>query len=91
VTRHDVRNWVGDLSISKRGLSEADQQWVNGEFQERILATPLEKLVLVPPGPETGQDIRWLDAWEETARTRFRGRIEPRLLSDLDKIADFLC
>ena len=75
--------------MSKRGLSAADQQWVNGEFQREILATPLKKLVLVPPRSETGQDTSWLGAWEVNARARFQGRIEPRLLSDPEEIAAF--
>jgi len=84
-----IPNWVGDLSVSRRGLSEADQAWVGGDFKKEIAATPLKKLVLVPPGPETGQDTGWLADWEANARAEFGDRVDARVLSDDDAIAEF--
>jgi len=88
-TQNDVKHWVGDLAVSRRGLSARDQAWVESDFQSRVLAAPLEKLVLIPPRPETGQDISWLDAWEESARQKFGRKIETRLLSEFNDIRRF--
>jgi hypothetical protein len=89
VRANNIRHWVGDLSVSRQGLSAADQAWVGGAFRKEIAATPLAKLVLVPPGPETGQDTGWLGEWEANAKAEFGSRVDARVLGDRAAIVSF--
>jgi len=84
-----VEHWLVDISTSKRGLKPEDQKWVDTEFKNAIAKSPLKKLAMMPPLPETGQDTGWLDDWEENTNAEFGGQIDARLLSDLKDIEAF--
>ena len=90
VRRHDVRHWLADLSTSRRGLTPKDQEWVSSdEFRDAIVDSPLRKFVLIPPLPETGQDVAWLAEWEADTLANFGDRVEAMLSSDLTEIRSF--
>ncbi len=90
VRAHDVTNWLADLSTSRRGLSEADLAWVTGEdFKSQIRNSPLRRFVLMPPLPETGQDVTWLADWEKNTLAAFGAQVRARLTGDAEEIRAF--
>jgi hypothetical protein len=89
VNRNGIKNWFCDLSESKKALKPEDQLWVETEFKKAIANSTLEKVVLMPPLPETGQDIDWLDDWEANTKAEYKGQIDARLLSDKNAIRRF--
>ena len=90
VRRHDVRHWLADISTSRRGLTPKDQDWIASDaFREAIVDSPLRKFVLIPPLPETGQDVAWLAEWEANTLANFGDRVQAKLSSDLAEIRSF--
>ncbi len=90
VKDNKVQNWLADLSTSRQGLTPEDQEWVGSEdFRNAIVDSPLRKFVLIPPLPETGQDISWLADWEMNTLAKFGDRVQAKLSSDLDEIRSF--
>ena len=89
VRKTGMVNWVADMSVSVRGLSEGDKEWTGVAFKQALAETPVKKMVLVPPAPGSGLDVSALDSWEANARTVFAGRVEPKLSSDADEIRAF--
>ena len=90
VRQHDVKHWLADLSTSRRGLTPTDQEWVGSdEFRDAIVNSPLRKFVLIPPSPETGQDVGWLAEWEANTLAKFGEDVKAKLSSDLDEIRSF--
>ena len=89
VNKNKIENWLCDLSESRRALKPEDQFWVETEFKKLIAESTLKKVVLMPPLPETGQDIDWLDDWEAATKAEYKGRIDARLLSDEKAIKSF--
>ena len=89
VNENGIKNWFCDLSESKEALKPEDKLWVETEFKKAIANSTLEKVVLMPPLPETGQDIDWLDDWEATTKAEYKGQIDARLLSDQNAIRQF--
>ncbi len=81
VAEHDVRHWWVDLSTSRAGLKESDQHWVETKFGGLVAASPLTRLAMTPPLPETGQDTAWLDDWEANTNAKYAGRIRARLVA----------
>ena len=75
-------NWLSATNSSK----PEDQLWVQTEFKKAIAESTLEKVVLMPPFPEIGQDIEWLDDWEEETKAEYEGKIDARLFSELDDV-----
>ena len=45
--------------------------------------------MLIPPSPETGQDVGWLAEWEANTLAKFGEDVEAKLSSDLDEIRSF--
>ena len=91
VNANQVEHWVADVSTSPNALSDADYQWVSGdEFRSAILSSPLRKFVLIPPLPETGQDVGWVADWEENTLTKFGERVKAKVCKDLDDATLFL-
>ena len=87
---HNVRHWLADISTSQRGLTKEDQNWVSGdEFRNAISDSPLRKFVLIPPLPETGQDVSWLQDWEANTLAKFGDRVEAKLSGNLSEIRSF--
>jgi hypothetical protein len=90
VRAHNVRNWLADISTSRQGLTAADQEWVGSEaFRDAIRDSPLRKFVLMPPLPETGQDVTWLADWERNTLAQFGDRVEAMLSGDPAEIRNF--
>jgi hypothetical protein len=89
VEENKVEHWFVDLSTSKCGLKAEDQLWVETEFKKAIANSPLKKIAMMPPLPETGQDTGWLDDWEANTKTEYRGQIDARLLSNEGEIKRF--
>lgn len=90
VREHDVQHWLADISTSPRGLSDKDQKWVSGdEFCDAISNSPLRKFVLIPPLPETGQDVSWLSDWEANTLAKFGDHITAKLSDNRDEIRSF--
>lgn len=89
VNENNVKNWLCDLSISREALKPEDQAWVQTKFKKLIAESTLEKVVLIPPGPDTGQDTDWLNDWEANTKVEYGGLIDARLLSDEGEIRDF--
>jgi hypothetical protein len=90
VNAHDVRHWLADISTSPRGLSDADLKWVSSEeFSQAISNSSLRKFVLIPPLPETGQDIGWLSEWEKNTLAKFGDQITAKLSGNMDEIRAF--
>lgn len=86
VAEHDVKHWWVDLSTSAKGLKDSDQNWVQSEFGKLIAESPLTKLAMTPPLPETGQDIGWLDDWESTTNAKYKGKIKARLVKSEEEV-----
>jgi hypothetical protein len=87
VRQYDVKHWLADLSTSRRGLTPRDQEWVGSdEFRAAIVDSPLRKFVLIPPSPETGQDVSWLAEWEANTLAKFGEAVEAKLSSDPEEI-----
>lgn len=86
VTENRIRHWWVDLSTSEKGLKESDQYWVQTEFGKLISESPLTKLAMTPPLPETGQDIGWLDDWESSTNAKYKGKIKARLVRNEDEV-----
>ena len=85
-----MKHWLADLSTSRRGLTPQDQEWVESdEFRDAIVDSPLRKFVLIPPSPETGQDVSWLDEWEANTLAKFGEAVEAKLSSDPEEIRSF--
>ena len=90
VRKHAIPHWLADISTSRRGLTEDDLKWVSSdEFRDAIVDSPLRKFVLIPPLPETGQDVGWLADWEVNTLAKFGDRVEAKLSSDLNEIQVF--
>ncbi len=89
VNDNNIKNWLCDLSSSQEALTPEDRKWVETEFKKAIAKSSLEKLVLMPPEPETGQDVSWLDDWEANTKAEYGGQIDARLLSDESEIRKF--
>ena len=89
VNKNEIKNWFCDLSESRRALKPEDQLWVETEFKKAIANSTLEKVVLMPPLPATGQDIDWLNDWETKTKAEYKGQIDARLLSDRESIKRF--
>ena len=89
VEENNVKHWLVDISTSKRGLKPEDQKWVETEFKKAIARSPLQKLAMMPPLPETGQDTDWLGDWEENTKAEYGGQIDTRLISDPKEIEKF--
>ena len=78
VNQHRVAQWLADISTSRRGLSNKDLAWVNGEeFRGAIMDSTLRKFVLMPPLPETGQDTSWLKSWAPPSSMRWILKPQP--------------
>jgi hypothetical protein len=91
VSTNNVEHWIADVSMSPHALSKADYEWVSGEeFRSAILASPLRKFVLIPPLPETGQDVGWVSDWEENTLTKFGDRVDARVCKNLEEAQLFL-
>ena len=86
VEEHDVKHWWVDLSTSAKGLKDSDQIWVQTEFGKLIAESPLTKLAMTPPLPETGQDIEWLDDWESNTNAKYNGKIDARLVRNEEEV-----
>lgn len=90
VRAHNVRHWLADLATSRQGLTAADQEWVGSEaFRDAIRNSPLRKFVLMPPLPETGQDVTWLADWERNTLAQFGDRVEAMLSGGPTEIRNF--
>lgn len=90
VKRYEVRNWLADISISVRGLTDRDLEWVAGsEFTEAITQSPLRRFVMIPPLPETGQSTDWLADWERNTLAKFGNGVEAMLSDDIEEIMAF--
>ena len=90
VRQHKVKHWLADLSTSRRGLTPKDQAWVGSqEFRDAIVDSTLRKFVLIPPSPETSQDVSWLVEWEANTLANFGESVEAKLSSDLEEIRSF--
>ena len=90
VREHGVKNWCADISTSRQGLTQEDQDWVSGdEFRNAITDSPLRKFVLIPPLPETGQDVSWLADWEANSLAKFGNEVEAKLSENMDEILSF--
>lgn len=86
VSENRIKHWWVDLSTSKEGLKESDQYWVQTEFGKLVAESPLEKLAMTSPLPETGQDIDWLDDWESNTNAKYKGKIQARLVRNEDEV-----
>lgn len=90
VREHDVPHWIADISTSRQGLTQADQEWISSDdFRDRITDSPLRKFVLIPPLPETGQDVSWLADWEVNTLAKFGDGVSVKLSSDMTEIRTF--
>ncbi len=90
VNKHQVENWLADISHSRAALSEADLAWINGtEFRDAIASSTLRRFVLMPPLPETGQDTGWIADWEKNTLVAFGKDKAARVASDMADIAEF--
>ena len=90
VKNNDIKHWLADISNSTAALSDADLEWVNGsEFRGLIADSPLEKFVLMPPLPHTGQDIGWLDEWESSTLRAFDKGKSAKLSGNMNEIRAF--
>ena len=88
---HMVKNWIADTALPRDGLSEKDAEWVGTpEFRNILLESPVDKFVLVPPLPETGQDVSWIPEWQAATQAGFGEKISVRVLSDAVEIRAFL-
>lgn len=88
--KHEVPHWLADISTSRQGLTVEDQIWVSSdEFRDAIVNSPLRKFVLIPPLPETGQDVSWLEEWEVNTIAKFGSNVEAKLSSNMDEIRAF--
>jgi len=91
VRDHDVKHWVADVSTSPLALSEADYEWVSGdEFRTAIIQSPLRKFVLIPPLPETGQDIGWVADWESGTLASFGEGVAAKVCRNTGEMNAFL-
>ena len=91
VCKNGVENWYSDLSTSVRGPSPADVAWLNSEdFKRAFRRSPLGKFALMPPLPETGQDLSWIHSWEENTMATMGNQIEALLSTDYEEIRAFL-
>ena len=91
VRSNDVEHWVVDVSMSTRGLSDADYAWVSSDaFRDAIRNTPLRKFALLPPLPDSGQDDAWVREWEEKTLANFGEAITARVCDDLEDAWNFL-
>ncbi|GGE56185.1 hypothetical protein [Actibacterium pelagium] len=91
VRTNNVKHWVADVSTSQRGLSDTDYQWVSGdEFRSEIINSTLRKFVLLPPLPETGQDVAWVTDWEANTLAKFGERIRAKVCHSMDEVEAFL-
>ena len=88
VAENNVRNWWVDVSTSPAGLVESDQIWVQEEFPRRIAESPLERLAMTPPLPETGQDTAWLADWETDTNAKYGGQISARLVYSYTEVCE---
>jgi len=86
VAENHVRHWWVDLSTSKEELKESDQHWVQTEFGKLIAESPLTKLAMTPPLPETGRNLDWFDEWESNTNAKYEGRIHARLVRNDDEV-----
>lgn len=90
VRRHGVKHWLADLSTSRRGLTPKDQRWVESDaFRDAIVDSPLRRFALIPPAPETGQDVGWLARWEANTLAKFGDAVDAKLSSDPREIRAF--
>ncbi len=90
VSAHGVQNWLADLSTSRKGLSSADLDWVNGqEFRSAIAGSSLTRFALIPPLPETGQDTGWLETWEIDTLAALGAGKQAKIASDMNEIRQF--
>ena len=90
VRKHEVPHWLADISTSRQGLTPEDQDWVNSDdFRNEITNSPLRKFVLIPPLPETGQDVSWLAEWETNTLAKFGEGVSAKLSSDMEEIRAF--
>ena len=77
--------------MSSRALSDEDYKWVSSkEFRAAIRSSPLQKFVLLPPLPESGQDDHWVKDWEENTLANFGDRIEAKVCNGLEEARAFL-
>lgn len=91
VRAHGVRHWVADVSTSPHALSEKDYQWVSGKaFRSAIVNSPLQKFVLIPPLPSSGQDDSWVAAWERNTLEKFGESVAARVCRDEEEVRAFL-
>lgn len=86
VSKNQVRHWWVDLSTSREELKKSDQDWVKNEFVRLIAESPLTRLAMTPPLPETGQDLDWFDEWESSTNTKYGGKIRARLVRNEDEV-----
>jgi hypothetical protein len=86
VAENQIKHWWVDLSTSKKELKESDQYWVQTEFVKLIAESPLTRLAMTPPLPETGQDLAWFDDWESNTNEKYKGKIQARLVRNEDEV-----
>lgn len=91
VRANNIQHWVVDVSTSPHALSEADYEWVSGEdFRSAIMNSPLQKFVLLPPLPESGQDDTWVSDWEANTLANFGDKVSAKVCNSADEALAFL-
>ncbi|PUB10248.1 hypothetical protein DFP92_12010 [Yoonia sediminilitoris] len=91
VRANDVKHWVVDVSMSSHALSNEDYEWVSSEdFRASIRNSPLQKFVLLPPLPDSGQDDRWVKDWEQNTLANFGDRVKAKVCDGLKDARTFL-
>ena len=71
VQKHNVKNWIADLSEFKEGLSKPDQIWATKYFNQRIIEIGIERFVTII----TPQKMEKISNWDTSARETFKSKL----------------
>jgi len=92
VKANGVTNWLVDISRSDEALSDRDYEWVSSDgFRDMIRNSPLQRFVMIPPGPQSKQDTSWIADWEKNTLSNFGNEVSAKVSSDMAEIQEFFC
>ena len=86
VQQHSVKNWIGDLSEVKEGMSDSDQVWAIKYFNQKIVELGIERLVTIT----TPRQIEMISNWDERARETFNSKLSFSHVGSLEEAKNLL-
>lgn len=89
VRDHQVKHWIADISDCDSGMSPTDEEWSARYFNKALVASGIEKFVLLTPEAQTGND-GIADDWEHEAKQSVGAQVQFFRVTSLNEAKNVL-